>query len=96
MWVSSWYIAGLLFSLRLLAKFEIPARISNKTCLNLFSSTIFDMTKTVLPSFLSCVNPEFLMLAPVHPAFTSVAIEGTRNMFVLIFVAQQREAIPYV
>ena len=28
------YIAGLLFSLRLLAKFEFPARISNKTCLN--------------------------------------------------------------
>ena len=32
---SSWYIAWLLFSLRLLAKFEFPARISNKTCLNL-------------------------------------------------------------
>ena len=31
---SSWYIAWLPFSLRLLAKFEFPARISNKTCLN--------------------------------------------------------------
>ena len=28
---SSWYIAWLAFSLRLLAKFEFPARISNKT-----------------------------------------------------------------
>ena len=35
---SSWYIARLLFSLRLLAKFEFPARISNKTCLNLLSN----------------------------------------------------------
>ena len=33
---SSWYIAWLLFSLRLLAKFEFPARISNKTCLKRF------------------------------------------------------------
>ena len=31
----SWYIAWLLFSTRLLAKFEFPARISNKACLNL-------------------------------------------------------------
>ena len=31
----SWYIACLLFSPRLLAKFEFHARISNKTCLNL-------------------------------------------------------------
>ena len=30
---SSWYTAWLRFSLRLLAKFEVPARISNKTCL---------------------------------------------------------------
>ena len=31
---SSWYIAWLPFSLRLLAKFEFPARGSNKICLN--------------------------------------------------------------
>ena len=31
---SSWYIAWLLFSLRLLAKSEVSARTSNKTCLN--------------------------------------------------------------
>ena len=30
---SSWYIAWLLFPLKLLAKSEFPARISNKTCL---------------------------------------------------------------
>ena len=31
---SSWYIVWLLFSQRLLTKFEFPARIPNKTCLN--------------------------------------------------------------
>ena len=33
----SWYIAWLLVLLRLLANFEFPARISNKTCFNLFA-----------------------------------------------------------
>ena len=36
---SSWYIAGLLFPLRLLAKFEFPARISKKSCLNCLAKT---------------------------------------------------------
>ena len=38
---SSWYIAWLLFSLRLLAKFEFRARISNKTCLNALKRLCF-------------------------------------------------------
>ena len=44
---SSWYIAWLLFSLRLLAKFEFPARRSNKTCLNFlfYLDTFFDYSK---------------------------------------------------
>ena len=46
---SSWYIAWLLFLLRHLAKFEFPARIPNKTCLNIcfnLSAQMF-MVKTV-------------------------------------------------
>ena len=31
----NWYIAWLLFSPRLLAKFEFPPQISNKACLDL-------------------------------------------------------------
>ena len=41
MWVLILIHCVVTFSLRLLAKFEFPARISNKTCLNLYSYSFF-------------------------------------------------------
>ena len=36
---SSWYIAWLLFSPRLLTKFEFPARMSSKSCVNVYQKS---------------------------------------------------------